>query len=165
MSGGRISNLLLELVGLDAGEALSYLFRNDRTVTLRCAVADTEVKDGVVISRATVIDTSDTNVKVDGQVDLRDESLDLTVHPLPKDYSLLSLRSPLHVTGRLKTPTVRPDKELLIRGGVAAVLGVVATPLAAIIPLIENGPGDDADCEKLMAALSRHTRAPDVAAR
>lgn len=158
MSGGRVSNLVLELAGLDFGEALRLLFRGDKTVALRCAVADLEVHDGVVRSRSTIIDTTDTHIKVDGTIDLGGEQLDLTLHPLPKDYSLLTLRTPIHVQGTFKDPEIQLDDELLVRGGIAAILGSVAAPIAALAALVESGPGDDANCEHLIAAVERHVR-------
>jgi len=156
MSGGELSNLVVELAGLDLAEALRLLFQGDKTVGLRCAVADVTVKKGLIEARSVVIDTTDTNIKVDGSIDLGSEQLDLTLHPLPKDYSPLALRSPIHVRGTFKKPAVRLDEKFVVRGGVAAVLGAVAAPLAALIALVESGPGDDADCERLIEAVQRH---------
>lgn len=155
MSGGQVSNLVLELAGLDAGEALRLLFRGDKPVQLRCAVADVGVRDGRIETRSVIVDTSDTNLSVEGTINLASEELDLTLHPLPKDYSLLALRSPLHLRGTFKDPAVRPDDRLAVRGGVAAILGAVAGPVAALAALVETGPGDDADCENLVAAVQR----------
>lgn len=164
MTGGRVSNLLLEAVGLDAAEVLRFLFRGDKTVELRCAVADLAVQDGVVQARSMVVDTTDTNIKVEGQLSLAEETLDLTLHPLPKDYSPLSLRSPLHIEGTFKDPQIELDDSLLLRGGVAAALATLAAPLAALIPLLERGPGDDVNCERLVAAVREHAPDTDAAA-
>lgn len=164
MRGGQFSNLLLEGAGLDAAEALGFLVRGDRTVRVRCAVLDLEAEDGIFTPRAFVVDTTDTNIHVDGSIDLGDETLDLTVHPLPKDFSPLALRSPLHVRGTLKNPTIRPDRSLLIKGGIAAILGALVNPLAALLPLIETGPGKNADCDALVAAAERSARPATAAA-
>jgi AsmA family protein len=159
-SGGRVSNLVLELAGLDAAEALNLLFRGDRTVRVRCAVADVGVRDGVLGARSVIVDTTDTNLKIDGSINLASEELDLTLHPLPKDYSPLALRTPLHLKGTFKHPAVRPDKDLLVRGGVAAVLATVAAPVAALVALVESGPGDNADCERLVETVRRNGGQP-----
>lgn len=152
MRSGRFSNLLLEGAGLDAAEAVGFLVRGDRTVRVRCGVLDLEARDGVLTPRAFVIDTTDTNIGVKGSVDMGKEELDLTVHPLPKDWSPLSLRTPLHVRGTFKEPKLRPDRALLIKGGAVAALGALINPLAALLPLIETGPGENADCQSLVAA-------------
>jgi len=36
-----------------------------------------------------------------------------------------------------------------------AVLGALINPLAALLPLIETGPGENADCQSLVAAAER----------
>ncbi|MGQ0622438.1 MAG: AsmA family protein [Panacagrimonas sp.] len=159
MRDGRFSNLLIEGVGLDAAEALRLLIGGDRSVELRCAVLDFEVKDGVLTPRAFVVDTTDTNLQVDGSLSLVDESLDLTIHPLPKDFSPLSLRSPLHVRGTFKNPKIRPDKTLLARGGAAVLLAALVNPLAALLPLIETGPGKNENCDALVTAVRRQVPA------
>jgi AsmA family protein len=159
-SGGKVSNLVLELAGLDVAEALRLLFRGDKAVRVRCAVADVGVQDGVIETRNVIVDTTDTNIKVDGKIDLGSEKLDLTLHPLPKDYSPLALRSPIHLNGTFKKPAIRPDSELLVRGGVAAVLAAVAAPVTALVALIESGPGDNVDCERLIDAVQRNAQEP-----
>ncbi|HUS24949.1 MAG TPA: AsmA family protein, partial [Candidatus Binatia bacterium] len=159
MSGGRVDTLLNELAELDMVETLRALFQRGKTVELRCAVADLAVRDGVLHSRNTVVDTTETNIKIDGDVNLRDESLDLTLHPLPKNFTPMSLRSPLHLRGSLKHPSVRPDEKLIARGAIAAALGALAAPVAALVPLIDNGPGDNAHCDELIAAMQQHAGA------
>lgn len=156
MSGGQVSNLVLELAGLDAAEALRLLFRGDKPVQIRCAVADLGVEDGLVTAKSVIVDTTDTNLSIEGQVNLRSEEMDLTLYPLPKDYSLAVFRSPLHLRGTFKDPSVRLDKGLALRGGIAVLLGAVAGPLSALVALIETGPGDDANCEHLIAAMEQH---------
>jgi AsmA family protein len=155
MAGGQVSNLVLELAGLDAGEALRLLFRGDKPVGLRCAVADVGVRDGIIETRSVIVDTTDTNLTIEGTVNLASEELDLTLRPLPKDYSLLALRTPLHLRGTFKDPAVRLDDKLAVRGGIAAILGAVAGPVAALAALVESGPGDDANCAELIAAVQR----------
>ena len=81
----------------------------------------------------------------------------LRVHALPKDYSPLVLRSPLHATGTFKHPKVRPDQQLFVKATVAAVLGALVNPLLSLVPLIETAPGKDEDCQNLVAAVERHT--------
>lgn len=146
MGKGRISNLTLELAGLDIAEALKFLIGKDKVVPVRCGFADFSVKTGVMTTRAFAFDTTDTLLLADGTVDLRDESLDLLLRPRPKDSSPLSLRSPLRVRGTLMEPTVRPQGgPLVLRGAIAAALYSLAPP-AALLALMESGPGENADC-------------------
>ncbi|HKY91855.1 MAG TPA: AsmA family protein [Nevskiaceae bacterium] len=162
MRGGRVSNLLLEAMGLDAAEVVKFLFKGDRDVRVRCAVADFGVKDGMMEPRAFVLDTTDTNVHIEGRISLKDETLDLKLRPLPKDFSPLTLRSPLKIQGTFKKPGVGVDEEIVLRGGIAAVLGALVNPLTALIPLLETGPGSNADCQRLIDAVEKNakTKAP-----
>jgi len=147
---GAISNLMLELMGLDAGEALRIFATKDRTIPLKCGILDLDVHKGIGTTNILVLDTADTLVVGAGTVDLRHETLDLTLYPRPKDASILVARAPLHVRGTLRNPSVLPDpKSLTVRALGAVLLGFV-NPLLALVPLIETGPGRDSDCSRLM---------------
>lgn len=163
MGSGRISNLLIELAGIDIFEALKFLIGKDRVIPIRCAYADLGVADGVATSRQFAFDTTDTVLFVEGEVYLGDERFDLRLKPRPKDPSPLSLRSPLRLTGNFKDPQIRPEAgPLLLRGAIAAVLYAIAPP-AAILALIETGPGEDTGCgidnPKITAETDANTNA------
>ena len=146
MGRGRISNLVMELAGLDIAEALRFLLTEDRQVPIRCAFADFAVKDGLMTSRALAFDSTDTIIVGEGTVNLKEESLDMLLKPRPKDRSILTLRSPLRVGGTFKDPSFRPDFAALgLRGAVALALGSIAPP-AALLATFETGPGEDSDC-------------------
>jgi len=161
MGRGEVSNLLLELAGLDGGEIVKFMLRGDQNVMLRCAGVAFDVNQGLMTSRALVMDTSDTVIYGDGRVSLADESIDLTLRPYPKDMSILSLRSPLKVAGTFGRPRLGPDKGVLVgRAGLTLALAAV-NPLLALATTIETGPGRDADCEPAL----REAASPYAAAR
>ena len=146
MGSGRISNLTLELVGLDVAEAVKFLVGKDKTVPVRCAYTDLTVADGVAKTRSLAFDTTDTVIVGSGTIDLRDEKLDLELKPRPKDISPISLRGPLEVTGTFKDPEFLP-KPAPLAGRVAAAAALFAiAPPAALLALFETGPGKDRDC-------------------
>ena len=146
MGRGQISNLLMELAGIDIAEALKFLVTKDRKVPIRCAFGDFAVKDGLMESRALAFDTEDTIIVGKGNINLKDETLDLELRPRPKDRSILALRSPLVVGGTFKDPSFRPDfKRLGLRGALAVTLGSIAPP-AALLATLEVGPGKDSSC-------------------
>lgn len=146
MGRGQISNLLVELAGIDIYEALKYLIGKDKQVPIRCAFGDFAVKDGVMTTRAMAFDTTDTIILGEGTISLRDETLDLLLRPRPKDRSILTLRSPLVAKGTFKAPSFRPDLARLgLRGAVALALGTIAPP-AALLATIEFGGGKDSGC-------------------
>lgn len=146
MGRGQISNLLMELAGIDIYESLKFLIGKDHKVPIRCAFGDFGVKDGLMTSRALAFDTTDTIIVGEGTVNLRDETLDLLLKPRPKDRSILTLRSPLVVDGTFKDPSFRPDfKRLGLRGAIAVALGSIAPP-AALLATIDLGGGKDSNC-------------------
>ena len=146
MGSGLVSNLLLELAGLDVAESLKFLLGKDRSVRLRCAYADFEVDDGVARTRSMAFDTTDTVILGKGSLSLRNEELDFVLRPRPKDLSPVSLRVPLEVRGTFKDPSLRPQPgPLAARAAVATALYAIAPP-AALLALIETGPGEDVGC-------------------
>lgn len=146
MGRGQISNLLMELAGIDIAEALKFLVTKDRRVPIRCAFGDFSVDDGLMRSRALAFDTADTIIVGTGNISLKDETLDLELRPRPKDRSILALRSPLVLDGSFKDPSFRPDfKRLGLRGAIALALGSIAPP-AALLATLELGPGEDSNC-------------------
>lgn len=146
MGRGQVSNLLMEYAGLDLMEALKFLVTGDRKVPIRCAFADFAVANGVMSARAFAFDTTDTIIVGEGTVDLRNETLALTLRPRPKDRSLFAFRSPLLVRGTFADPSFAPDPARVgLRAAFALALGSIAPP-AALLATLELGPGNDADC-------------------
>jgi hypothetical protein len=161
MGRGQISNLLLEMAGIDGAEIIKFILGGDRNVTIRCAAAAFDVSRGLMAARALVLDTTDTVVYGHGNVSLAAESMDLTLRPYPKDMSILSLRSPLKVEGTFAEPRVGPDRGALAgRAGLALALGAV-NPLLALAATVETGPGQNANCGPAL----REAASPYAAAR
>jgi uncharacterized protein involved in outer membrane biogenesis len=161
VNGGRVSNLLVEAVGLDVAEALRILATRDVNVQLRCAVVDLALKQGNATPQVFVIDTTDTLVTGSGTIDFKSEGLKLVTRAEPKDFSPFVLRSPIDITGTFKDPKVMPQiGPLAARGAAGLLLGIV-NPLLAVIPFIETGPGEDTDCGQLMKRVkSEGVKAP-----
>jgi uncharacterized protein involved in outer membrane biogenesis len=151
-SEGRLSNLALEWAGIDIAQALGLMLVGDKTLEVGCGAADLRVADGMVRPKVMVIDTKDSTVWVDGGLSLATERLDLVAHVEPKDFSPLTLRTPLHVRGTLAAPTVQPDSGGIARKLLPAALLAAVNPLAALLPLLDRG---DADVKPAIAACRR----------
>jgi AsmA family protein len=161
MGSGEISNLLLEFAGLDGGEVFKFLMSGDRTVPLRCGAVAFDVNQGLMNARALVLDTADTVVYGEGQISLANEAMDLTLRPYPKDVSILSLRTPLKVSGSLAHPRFGPEK-VTLAGRLGVILGLGAiNPLLGLAATAEPGPGKDANCGPAL----REAYSPSQAAR
>jgi uncharacterized protein involved in outer membrane biogenesis len=137
---GTMSHLITEALGLDLAQALGVMIRGDRPLPLRCARFDFATRDGVMHIERGVFDNPDSTIRVAGQIDLRDETLALAARARPKDVSPISLRAPVLIGGTLSQPQVGIEgKRLTGRVLGAVALGVIAGPLAAVIPLLDTG--------------------------
>ncbi len=163
MEGGQLSDLLVQIVGLDVMKSLGFLLAGDKPVAIRCVIGDFGVEGGQMKAKTFVIDTNDTNISGSGSLNLKNERLDFHFMPHPKGKSILSLRSPLHVTGTLKDPDFGFDaKGLVVKGGVGAALGAVLLPLG-VLAFVEPGLGKDSDCAALVGpAPYRHRASASV---
>lgn len=143
---GTLSHLATEAMGLDVAESLGVLIRGDQPLPLRCARFDLIARNGVVAPTLAVIDSADSTIRISGQVSLRDESLALRVVTRSHDWSPLSLRTPVTVSGTLANPQVGIEAQGLIGRVLGAVaLGAAAGPAAALLPLIEQGSTSKVD--------------------
>lgn len=152
MGRGESSSLLLEAVGLQGPQIVRYLL-GDKTSKIRCMLLDFGIKNGDAIANSSLIDTDINVITLDGNADFKDEKLDLKITPLPKNKSIVVLRTPFYVDGTFANPTVKPDYgTLALRGGGAVALGLI-NPLLALLPLIETGPGEDTNCAALLSKI------------
>lgn len=149
-NGGQVSELLVRLLEINVAQAAMLLGTHKQT-ELRCAVGHIDVKDGVAKPEDFVVDTTRTYVQVAGQVDFAHEQLDIVTRGKGKTPSPLVLRAPIEMKGPLKNPSVRPKgAPLAAQAGAAAALGAV-NPALAIVPFLDPGKKQDADCDKLLA--------------
>lgn len=157
---GTVSKLLLEEMGLNIGNVILASLAGDKQVKLNCMAADFGVTHGLMQTRSFIIDTDAAMLAVSGNINLAQEQLDLTINTHSKGLRVLSLRAPLYVRGSFKQPRVSVDKGVLaMRAGGAVALAVLA-PVAALIPLIKSGPGENSECAKLLAAARVKPVAP-----
>ena len=151
MDGGRVSKFLMELAALDLWGVAKTKLQGDKPVDIRCAIGDFAVNDGVMHSNALVFDTGVVNVQGGGQINLKDEAMDLTLKPQPKDTSIASLNSPLYIRGTFGQPKVAPDMGKLAGKGLGALVMGAINPLLAVLPLLKEGKDKDSPCQQLIA--------------
>lgn len=163
MTGGDISALLVNLAGLDLGNSLVSALGLPRRAQMRCMIVDLGLNDGQVKTNTLLFDTSEANLLGSGSIDLNKERIDYKIRTQPKRMNIGSLAAPIDITGPLRSPRILPAPgALALRGGVAAALGVLLTPLAALIPTIQLGLGEDNDCVAMIHDLQQ---APPAAKR
>lgn len=158
---GTISKLLLEQMGLNVGNIVLTKLFGDKQVKLNCMAADFDVKQGLMTTRMFVVDTEEAVITASGTINLADEQMNLTLHPQTKALRIFSLRSPLYVKGPFSKPDVSVDKGVLaLKAGGALALAALAAPAAALLPLVNAGPGKDSPCAALLAVAREKPLAP-----
>jgi uncharacterized protein involved in outer membrane biogenesis len=146
--GGAMREKFVELLGISVDRA--FLVAGDDPTNVRCVVADFGARNGVFSSRSLVFDTDVMKVTGKGNIDMRDERIDMQFSGHPKKLTFFRLRAPISVSGPLNKPNVGiVSGAIPAQAGAAAVLGIVATPFAAIIPFIDPGLAKDANCAAL----------------
>jgi uncharacterized protein involved in outer membrane biogenesis len=156
MSGGEISELLVQLAGLDVARTLGVVVRGDKPIPIRCALLDLKGENGQMSVQTLVFDTSNSIITGEGNIDLRDEKVNIVMIPAPKRFSLLSLRSYVRVAGGFKNISAFPDP---IKTGtdslVKKVFNVLALLVSSPIQPRDFGQGKDADCDALVASVQK----------
>jgi AsmA family protein len=159
MTGGDLSALLVDLSGLELGNAiLSALGMPERT-PVECMITDFTLQKGLLNTRTFLLVTKEANVHGAGWVNLRNETMDLKLNTTAAHFSIGSLHTPIHIKGPLKSLSIRPEVGgLMARGGIAGALGVLMPPLA-ILGTIEFGKDESRECAARISSVSRSERA------
>jgi uncharacterized protein involved in outer membrane biogenesis len=128
----------------------------DQEAQVSCMVASAQLKDGILVPNHLVVDSSEANIVGTGRIDFRDERYDLRVKAAAKRPSIAKLRTPIVVEGTFRQPKVHPQAApVAARAAAAIALGILVTPAAALVPLIDVGEAKDSGCQALAAEMAR----------
>jgi AsmA family protein len=153
---GNINEAMAELTGINVTEGVGLLLaKKDTQTAIRCSVIDFQAQDGTLNAKNLFIDTTDVLINGRGSVHLGDERLDLQVQGNPKKLRLTRIRAPITIKGTLAHPAIGVDAAKLAKqGAVAAALGTLLTPLAAIIAFVDPGLAKNKDCAASLSSVS-----------
>jgi len=163
LPSGEVRSAFAELTGINVSKGLGLLLTkaNDKA-EIRCGVAQFNIEDGLMSAQNITFDTQNVLIKGKGDIELGSEELNLQIKGEPKKIRFTRLRSPIEVKGHLKKPSVGLDVGATVKqGAVAAALGTLVTPLAAVIAFVDPGLAKDQNCAQMIAeADSRGPKAP-----
>jgi hypothetical protein len=150
---GEIRQAFAELMGINVGKGLSLLLaKNPKKTDLRCAVADFDVRGGVMSARNITIDTGVVVSQGQGTVNLNTETLNLRLQGKSKKPRLLKLWAPVLVKGSLSHPKLGVEgSSVAAQAGVVGALATLVHPLAAVLALATPGGAKDVNCAALLA--------------
>jgi uncharacterized protein involved in outer membrane biogenesis len=155
MGQGRVDNKNIQILGGELASEVFQLFNPsstaDNQTDINCGVSGFEIKDGMAKVTALVVDTPDMTVIGEGQVNLRDETLDLALKPYPKggaagfSLSLGELAKSFKLGGTLAEPSLQVDAGQTMLAALKAAGGVLLfgpAGIAAALAGQSSGEGD-----------------------
>ncbi|MBS0418623.1 MAG: AsmA family protein [Proteobacteria bacterium] len=163
LPNGEVRSAFAELTGINVAKGLGLLLtKADDKAPIRCGVAQFNIRDGIMSAQNITFDTQNVVIKGKGDIDLGPESLNLEIKGEPKKFRFTRLRSPIEVKGHLKKPSVGLNVgDTAKQGAVAAALGTLVTPLAAVLAFVDPGLAKDQNCAQMIAeADSKGPKAP-----
>ncbi len=158
MESGAITQALVEAVGLDLPEALVKWFSEKPLTDIQCAIGIVDIESGIVSVEQMLLATTDSNVVVEGQLDLPAEQIDLTLQAHAKDVSFGAGDNPIRFTGPLTDMNVDLVSGRLAASLIGSAVLAVVNPLLSVLPLFESGETEGSRCDELDAELRRIVR-------
>jgi uncharacterized protein involved in outer membrane biogenesis len=154
---GKISHLIIEVLGLDVAQGLGLLLRGDEPLPMQCAVMNLKAQHGIATPSVALIDTPVTLILFDGKIDLAQEKLNLRLIAKPKNVSPFTVRSPILVKGTFVNPDVSAEPGPIATKVLVAVGLAFINPLAAILPFIDTGSKDarSSTCSTALAEFNK----------
>jgi uncharacterized protein involved in outer membrane biogenesis len=151
--GGDVSALLVDLAGLQVGDAALSALGIPNKTQIQCLVSDFVLSDGVVDTKALLVATKEANILGAGTINLETEKLDLAMKTDATHFQIGSLSTPIDFGGTMKHPSVLPAAgPLAAKAGAAIGLGILFPPLA-LLPTIRLGLGDQNACTNTLQSL------------
>ena len=142
---GRFGSRWLDLWGSDlVTTMLSREWRRGDVTDLNCMAARVTIEDGLATIDGMLVDTRRITIGAAGTLNLENEALNLVIAPRPKRTSLVSLTSPVRVTGTMAAPevavTVLPRSRQMAAAGTGLLAGLVH-PGYLIFTFTQTGSG------------------------
>lgn len=151
--GGDINSLLVDLTGLQFGDAVLSALGVPQRTSIQCLISDFTLTAGQMKTNTLLLATTEANILGSGTANLADETLNLALRTEATHFSIGSLSTPIDIGGTFKHATILPEAGPLAARAVPAVgLGLLFPPLA-LLPTIRLGLGDKNACADTLATL------------
>jgi hypothetical protein len=163
---GQVNAAFAELTGIDVAEGLGLLLKGDNAHSaVRCGMAEFQVEHGVMQAQTFVVDTENVRITGTGVIRLGPEEIDLEIKGDPKKPRIGRVRAPLLVSGQLLEPKIGVRLEGVAKQGVvAAALGAIVSPVAALLAFVDPGLAKDENCAALLSTPDAQKAAAPQAA-
>ncbi|MEM7172664.1 MAG: AsmA family protein, partial [Pseudomonadota bacterium] len=157
---GTVDSSFLGILTFGTGSILSPLFGGKPNSAFECMVARLKMSDGLVTPEVAVVDAQDLILSGEGTVNLKDETLNMSLATGTRTISLADLAVPISISGSLRSPTALPDAV----GGAKKLTSTamsLANPVNALNTIFgtEIPGGKEAPCPVAFMAIA-DTKAP-----
>jgi uncharacterized protein involved in outer membrane biogenesis len=172
-SNGRIAVILpkgsfwtrnIQLSELDIGTFVQKMFEKKlkEPVQINCGLIGFTVRGGIAAADPILIDTEKNVMLGRGGFSFKNETIDMAFRADSKKFSLFAGQSPVGIGGYFARPNINViSPELLSRAGVGLGLGILASPVAAVIAFVDVGDAKAADCGPVLAGASARAQRTD----
>ncbi len=150
---GQMRQAFAELLGINLLNGGIALLTGDQAQTnIRCAIAAFKGHGGVFNSQNITLDTDVERASGRGWINLKNETVGVSLAGDAKNFRLLRMNAPITVTGSLSHPKVGVQaSKALGQGGIAVALGALINPIASLVATIDPGLAKDVNCGAVMA--------------
>jgi hypothetical protein len=150
---GRVQNAFARLL-LSNLFGLLTPFDGDAS-RISCIAGNFDIKQGIAATRGTVVETPGATVVGAGNIDLRNERIDMRVDPKSKNLNLSAIAVPMRITGPLASPNVIPDPVATVGNTVNFATGTVNVATLGIFGALTGLDGSsDAAANPCATALN-----------
>jgi len=107
LGAGKISNKLDATLGMDIGKLFWLSLRGDKNILIKCGKVDLKFKQGIGVSRSLWLNTAQTFIEGTGRIDLVQKDFNVVLNPQPKNPSIFTKNSSIHLSGTFSRPTYK----------------------------------------------------------
>lgn len=128
---GEIDDNLFGFLSFGAGNIFSTFLGGKESAAIDCLAIRFDIKDGLVDPVVAMVDTGDLVIAGSGDINLKDETLTLTIGTSARTVGVADLVVPILVTGTLSSPRVIPNPGAGTRNLGAGILRLI-NPVNAV---------------------------------
>jgi len=140
---GQVRNTFAQLLLANLFGLLTPFDGNASSIS--CIAGNFDIKQGIATTRGTVVETPGATVVGSGNIDLRNERIDMRVDPKSKNLNLSAIAVPMRVTGPLASPNVIPDPVATVGNTVDFATGTVNVATLGIFGALTGLDGSSSD--------------------
>jgi uncharacterized protein involved in outer membrane biogenesis len=166
---GRVDNKTIQLLGGDLASGFFQMLNPSSKAAnhtdINCGVGGFDIKEGIAKVTGLVVDTPDMTVIGEGEVNLRDETLDLALKPYSKggaagiSLSLGELAKSFKLGGTLADPSLQIDAAQSMLAAAKAAGGVLLFgPAGIVAALAGQSSAEDNPCLSALESARKGDR-------